>query len=117
MTCVVAATILWLTLAPKPLGESSFRLFEHADKVVHAAMFFVLTLACIADYIRNGRRISAKRVWSVAVLSAVSGGAIELLQMLLPTGRSGDLLDFAADIAGAFLGAVAVLSYIRVRGS
>jgi VanZ family protein len=85
---------------PRPAGASAVP--DGADKLVHAALFALL--AVTARW-RFGRR--------AAVLAAVVayGGASELVQGLLLSTRTGDVLDLVADAAGA---AVAWLLVARV---
>ncbi|MDE6176928.1 MAG: hypothetical protein K2F71_05235 [Paramuribaculum sp.] len=103
------AAVLWLTLAPRPLPDSDVRLFEHADKVVHALMFGFLSWIFTADMSVGRRGEPAAfassgwiRVALPAVGAALLGGVIELLQPGL-SGRSCDAADFAADVAGVLL--------------
>lgn len=70
---------------------------EHLDKMLHALGFGVLAFA--------GRMAGWRALPLIAGLSAFGGG-IEILQGLTPT-RSPELLDFAADAAGAAAGAAA----------
>ena len=72
------------------------------DKLVHAALFFVL--------VRLWRRVSALHVATLAGVAAVYGGLLELAQAGLGT-RTGDWGDFAADAAGAV--AAALLPALR----
>lgn len=105
-TAIIAAAILWLTLAPEPIGDSDLQLFPHQDKAVHAVMFMSLTLAVIVD--RRRRELKSRRVHLAvaACASVVLGGLTEALQQCMHLGRSGDWLDFAADIAGVAAAAV-----------
>ncbi|MEB3372454.1 VanZ family protein [Saccharopolyspora mangrovi] len=65
------------------------------DKVVHLALFAALAI--------TGRIAGARTAW---LLPALAGYAAlsEVLQGLLPIGRSCELLDVAVDVAGALLG-------------
>lgn len=111
VTAVIAAAILWLTLAPKPLGDSELRLFPHQDKAVHAVMFLSLTLAVIVDRCRRGLKSRRVHLAVAAGASVALGGLTEVLQQCMHLGRSGDWLDFAADIAGAAVAAVLVRAF------
>lgn len=109
---VVTGLILWLTLAPHPVGDIDIPLFPGADKVVHAAMFGGLTLALAFDVaLGRGRLPSVAVVGRLAVISFLFGGLIEILQSVMGEGRQGDLLDFAADIAGALI----VWAFYKIR--
>lgn len=116
MSLVVVAAILWLTLAPHPLPDSSVPMFEHADKIVHALMFGGLVFALLFDqelYVRRHRgrgagshRRNFRFLLISVVSSAVFGAVIELLQGWMGMGRGCELWDFIADFAGSLLSAV-----------
>ncbi|MEV1293475.1 VanZ family protein [Pseudonocardia sp. NPDC049635] len=65
------------------------------DKVVHLAVFALLAVT---------GRMAGIRAWPLLAGLVVYAAASEVLQALLPLGRSGDLLDGLADVAGAVLG-------------
>jgi len=113
---LTVALILWLTLAPKPLGDNSPDLFPGADKVVHALMFAFLTGVLIVDYVRRRHWRSAPPgiIWGSAAASAALGVAIEYAQEWMAIGRGFETADMAADAAGALLCAL-VWSLCRER--
>lgn len=99
-TVLVSAGILWLTLAPRPTGGLSIRLFENQDKVSHAVMFGALAWALCYDSRRARHPMSPL----AAALSAIAaGGVIEILQEALNMGRTAEWADFAADTIGVIL--------------
>lgn len=115
LTAVVVAAVLWLTLGRMPDTEG-VPLPLHADKVVHLIMFFGVAYTGAVDYMSHfgfkpGRKFIIAAVW--AVMSALLGGAIELLQDAMEMGRSGDWADFAADAIGAALAIPAALFTAR----
>lgn len=106
LTVITLAAVLWLTLAPHPLGEQEPPpLFPGADKVVHAIMFGALTFVALLDWAR-GRDFRSIR-WPacilMAALSSLLGIAIEFIQRSMGMGRSYDPMDMLADITGSFL--------------
>lgn len=103
-TAVVAVTILFLTLAPQPLGDEPPPLFEGADKVVHAMMFGALAGVIALDRLMSGRRDGATVLTLIFAGTALAGGIVELLQIGMGAGRSGDWADLVADTIGAALG-------------
>lgn len=107
--CLIA--ILWLTLAPKPLGDIDPPLFEGADKVVHAIMFGGLTAMLILDRVRRNhwQPVTSLFAWRAAAASALLGALIEVAQHLMGLGRGFDRLDIYADLLGACLTAQAIL--------
>lgn len=109
LTIVVSLAILYLTLYPDPLPDDTPELFPGVDKVVHALMFGGLTLVVLLDCQRLAARrekkwqpLSGSFVWSVAFISAFSGGVIECLQWIMGLGRGFEIGDILADTTGAF---------------
>ena len=97
--------ILWLTLAPKPLGEETPSFFPGADKVAHAIMFGGLVWMLIFDWQRKQRWIPASFWLSIncAALSSIFGCVIEFLQASMGMGRGFEFFDIVADTVGSFL--------------
>jgi len=95
---LLSVVVLFLPAAP---GTSSF---PYADKVVHAALFALLTATALA---RFGR--------APVVGGAVAAYALasEVVQGLALPDRSGDPLDVVADLVGA--GAVVLADRLRER--
>ena len=114
MTIVVSLVILYLTLVPQPLPEDTPTLFPGADKLVHAIMFGALAAAIVVDARRRGTAV-CRDISVLAIVSAsMAGGIIELVQWWMDAGRSGDTLDFAADVVGACLGAWAGMKIAKI---
>lgn len=98
--------ILLLTLSPAPEVPSLGILGRyHVDKLVHALLFAVFFLLLVRAFNSKGGSTSSRRnVVGLSMLVAVLYGALtEVLQHLMGAGRSGDPLDFLADVAGVFL--------------
>ena len=97
--------ILWLTLAPKPLGDEPPQLFPGADKVVHAIMFGFLTVVLLTDFQR--RRLWRSLRWKVVIffilISSAFGSLIEVCQLKMGMGRGFEWEDIIADSAGAII--------------
>ena len=115
LSILCLSAILWLTLAPKPLGDLEPPLFEGADKLAHAIMFGGLTAMLILDRVRRDRwhPASTDFVWNAAIASALLGILIEVAQHLMGLGRGFDKMDIFADLDGAALTALAVLLWQR----
>ncbi|MDE5785047.1 MAG: VanZ family protein [Duncaniella sp.] len=109
---LVVAAILYLTLAPRPLGDDTPELFEGADKVVHAIMFGAMSFTLALDRLMGRGAISHMALAVIAAVTVVTGLGIELLQGVMECGRSGDMADGVADIAGALAG---IWIFIRVK--
>ena len=103
---VVGITIaaLLLTLIPADyLSKSSIWSY---DKLGHLLLFgswtYLLGLYVIIEY------PAKHNLWKIFSLGVLFGGAIEILQYLLPVNRHGDIADFTVDVMGA-IGAVILL--------
>lgn len=95
ISMVAALIILFTPASGVPTG------FEHSDKIIHFALFAALA------YSSRVAAISAARtaVWTIAF-----AGLSELLQAILPLGRSGSVSDALFDVLGVAVGlAVAVV--------
>lgn len=107
---VTAALILWLTLTSDPVPDVQIPswLGKHADKIVHAIMFGGLTGALIFDYKRRnpGAPHHTGTVFLIMLgVAIVFFGCIdEWLQDIMGLGRTADLYDVGADIAGIVCG-------------
>ena len=98
MTTVLTVAMLWPITQPPPAPEGS-------DKVVHLIAFAVLALP-LAHTSRFG-------LSPVFIAASAYGGIIEVLQPYF--GRSADMQDWIADIAGVTLGIMLALLYRRLR--
>lgn len=108
----ILAAILWLTLAPKPLGDAEISFFEGADKIAHAGMFFILALAVAFDLSRFRGGFYAPAGVAIAAGCCIIGILIEWAQEEMDSGRSFEWGDLAADAAGA-VGATLIFPIIR----
>ena len=104
--------ILWLTLAPQPVGEMDVPLFEGADKVVHTIMFGWLTwMLWIDTGKRTHRSPTVRATMLCALVAAAFGALIEVLQSAMHLGRSMEAADFIADFAGTLIAATALIFF------
>lgn len=92
-----AAGVWWLSSQSDPPGSNVLDL-PHLDKVAHAGLFFVQTALL---------RLAGLRVVLALFVALGLGVADELHQAAVP-GRSPQLADLAADLAGAVLAVAAV---------
>lgn len=119
LTIIVLIAVLWLTLAPVPEKAPHIELFAGADKVIHALMMFSLAGAAMYDYRRSRRdesRWSERRaVWVIALIVAMFSAFDEWMQSLMGMGRSGDPLDFAADLVGILLAVLVIPPLLNRR--
>ncbi|MGN0238346.1 MAG: VanZ family protein [Lepagella sp.] len=105
---VILGIILYLTLSPDPMSGHKVQLFEGADKVVHCCMFMALSAAMVYDLTRDKcpRRLLIGECLVLGLICVAIGGMDEIAQGCWVEGRSGDILDFVADIVGIIIGVV-----------
>ena len=92
---------------------------NNTDKVAHAFAYFVLgffsLIAARRLALPGAYRAGGAFLWST-LYCAVMGGGLEILQGF--TGRTPDILDFAADMGGCIIGALLALAVLHLfRGS
>ena len=98
VTTVLTVAMLWPINQPPPAPDGT-------DKLVHLIAFAALALPLT----RTGRI----GLVPVFVGASIFGGLIEIIQPSF--GRSADMQDWVADIAGVALGIVLALLYRRLR--
>lgn len=110
---IVLAAVLWLTLAPHPVGEMDVPLFEGADKVVHAAMFMALCFVILFDLMRarGWTQVSLPVISAVVFGVGLFGVITEVLQDVMGMDRAMETLDMGADFIGAVFGGVIWIIY------
>lgn len=110
------AGIFVLTLMPGnyiPKVGSFWNLFS-PDKLVHLFLFGVLGWLVIKGLNGTNPGMVFGHSYMVAIgLALFLGFATEMLQYILPIGRSGNIYDFIADIAGSALGGWFFIIYQR----
>ena len=104
-SCIILLAILWLTLAPRPLGNEMPPLFEGADKIAHAMMFGGFSIVMLLDLQRKHGWIPLKVVTAMicALISSTLGVLTEEVQSAMGLGRGFEYGDIVADTIGAFL--------------
>jgi len=87
-----------------PAGDLPRSTIPHADKIFHAAEYFVLGILLIRTFDMSDFKLSLAKSTVFAIIIALSYAALdEWFQVLVP-GRACDLFDFLADSAGAVTG-------------
>lgn len=106
----IAWIILMHILLLMPSGKmpkEEFDLIPNADKLVHFAIYFILT-ACWVFYLSNQQGLTAKQLtsWTILlpVLAIADGIVVEYLQKLPVIHRDFDWFDALADGIGAIAG-------------
>ena len=121
-SCRIALAVLWalaipaLSLLPARFFNRANAIvhFPHADKVVHAILYGVMTALLLWAARTPDLPTRTRRVWFVALAATAYGLLMEFLQSFTAT-RTMDLLDGLANAVGAFLVAGAAIGIARVR--
>lgn len=101
-SALTLAVVIYATLFPDPVGAEELPPIPHIDKLIHAVMMGGLFGAIVFDTQRCNRDKKLKPRFLVVTALAVTAFSIadEIAQASLIEGRSGDILDLAADWAG-----------------
>jgi len=100
-----------LCLAPADEFKRVHITIPYFDKVVHFGLFFVLGLLISA--IKNYNYSKVSHVW-LPLFSALYGGLIELAQSYFTSTRTGDSIDWFADLLGLALG-IFIFRYLPIK--
>ena len=100
---VVAMTIFILVVSLIPIPETPLSSITLIDKWTHIGLYTILGMVVAHEYFHNQKSVTPKGMFlGVWLLPSLLGGAIELLQAYCTNGnRSGEWLDFIADIIGS----------------
>ncbi len=116
-SALICIFIAYLSLAPNPLDINDVPLFPGADKLLHAIMYGGATLVFLLDYAKSKLPHHTKTNNEIAITAGtmVFGFVMEILQLITRMGRSYDLLDVAANCAGAILAFLLVRYWLMHR--
>lgn len=110
---ILRYTVSWLLIVAillacfLPVPETEMDDVPFIDKWVHILMYLVLSSSLWIEYLRSHTHIDyLKLCVGAIVLPIVLSGLIELGQAYCTTTRSGDWLDFLANVTGVGLGAL-----------
>lgn len=113
LSLLVIATILFLSLFNPP--KTKLDDVTNIDKIVHICMYGGLELVIWIEYLRHHNNLNWIKILLFGIIAPVLlGGLMELAQMYLTQGRSGEWADFIADSIGVLAGA-AVGYYLLSR--
>ena len=108
--------ILILTGIPGSLFPKVKPLFG-LDKIVHVIMYAAFAFLCLWGYrdqfISNGLRYRKKAITLTIIISIAYGGLTEIMQELLIPRRTGDWIDFAADVIGTGIGVIVFYLFFK----
>lgn len=97
---IVAAVIVYATIAENPPVPDDMPVIPHLDKLIHAIMFGGLAGAVMFDMRRSGMALAKTAIAAVCLGCAAAGAIDELAQEFLTDGRACDIWDWAADCTG-----------------
>jgi len=80
------------------------------DKFVHASIFFGLQILSMRAFMFSSSFTKVK--WLILLFCVAYGGALEIMQSVFFSERSGDLFDFIANSFGCICG---ILLFSRIR--
>ena len=110
---ILRYTVSWLLIVAilltcfLPVPETEMDDVPFIDKWVHILMYLMLSSSLWIEYLRSHTHIDyLKLCVGAIVLPIVLSGLIELGQAYCTTTRSGDWLDFLANVTGVGLGAL-----------
>lgn len=112
------AALIWFMSSQSKPPTPPIALFAHADKVVHAGIWFVLGGLLARALSQPSTPAPIRAAWGpIAWLLAVSWGVIdEIHQSFVPL-RTPDAFDVLADATGALLAVIAWRAWLRRRTS
>ncbi|MFA8341836.1 MAG: VanZ family protein [Rhodothermaceae bacterium] len=88
-------------------GKSLKYIPQYSDKLKHFAAYLILTILLYWFYLIKNKKndLTGKQIRFIIILTGGYGILDELHQLLIP-GRSCDVVDWLADLAGIFFGLV-----------
>jgi VanZ family protein len=98
-TILLSFLILFLSLYNFSGISRVIQIFPHEDKVVHFLMYFAIAITVLFEHNLKTGRTDRKRL-TVNIYPLILGALLEIIQKVYTVNRSGDWLDFAADISG-----------------
>lgn len=109
-----AITLVLCNVDLSSAQHSSGFFFVGFDKLAHLGFFYVLTILLFYGKIKYQHNYSFRSltIFKIIMISAVVGGAIELLQWKVFTYRSAEWWDFFCDMLGCLMG---VFSYVLLH--
>ncbi len=101
--------IFWvISMPPSSIPRTSLFQIPHFDKLVHYGVFFLFGIFLSYGFFKQtGTLVSKKHYTFSLLIGVIYGGATEWYQLNYVAGRSGEWLDFAANVAGCITGLLA----------
>lgn len=114
-TAAVVALILYAVLTPNPPQPEGLKLFDGADKVVHACMMVTIMAVAVFDRRRAGLPCRMAGIAVVALWVMAFGVITEIMQGTMTDVRSADPADVCADWAGTVLTAATAYVWLAKK--
>lgn len=112
LSLLVIAAILFLSLFNPP--QTKLDKIDNIDKIAHICMYGGLELVIWFEYLRHHNNLNWLKILLFGIIAPIMlGGLMELAQMQLTQGRSGEWSDLIADTVGVLAGAA--VGYYAIR--
>lgn len=112
LSLLVIAVILFLSLFNPP--KTKLDPITGIDKVVHVCMYLGLELIIWIEYLRHHENLNWIKILLLGIIAPILlGGLMEIAQIKLTQGRSGEWADLLADAAGVLIGAA--IGYFAIQ--
>ena len=104
-----AMVIFWvISLPPSSIPRTPLLQIPHFDKLVHFGIFAILGVFLSYGFFKQSGKFASRNLYTFSlIIGVIYGGATELYQLHYVEGRSGELLDFLANVAGCISGLIA----------
>ena len=112
LSLLIIASILFLSLfnPPKTILDD----ISNIDKIAHVCMYGGLELVIWIEYLRHHENLNWVKILVFGIIAPIAlGGLMEIAQMKLTQGRSGEWADFIADSVGVLIGAA--IGYFAIQ--
>lgn len=112
LSLLVIASILFLSLFNPP--KTRLDDISNIDKLAHVCMYGGLELVIWIEYLRHHENLNWVKILFFGIIAPIAlGGLMEIAQMKLTQGRSGEWADFIADSIGVLIGAA--IGYFAIQ--
>ena len=112
LSLLAIAAILFLSLFNPP--KTKLDPISGIDKIVHVCMYLGLELILWIEYLRHHENLNWVKILIFGIIAPIAlGGLMEIAQMELTKGRSGEWADLLADALGVLVGAA--IGYFAIQ--
>jgi VanZ family protein len=116
LSIVIAFIILYLSLAnSNAIDEVTFFTFPYIDKVVHFGMYLTLMLSLLYEHRYTNNQFKGQLL--MAILPAIYGILLEIIQKYFTETRSGDIVDALFNVIGVLVALTLWRFFIKNRRS